>query len=595
MLKRIRDLLSFGTRSRELEDAAPLVTAPPSPEPIAVPAPPVHLGPRVVHQPIPEEDLDPDAVKIVRRLSRFDHTAYLVGGCVRDLLIGRRPKDFDIATTATPRQVRRAFSNCRIIGRRFRLAHVYFQNGKVIEVATFRARDVREPEEFAENGGEGEDGDADLLIRDDNVFGTPEEDALRRDFTINALFYDVNSGNVIDHADGLTDLRRKLVRTIGDPKVRFREDPIRILRAVKFAARLGFTIEAETRAALLATRAEIPKAAPPRILEEINRFCRGGAARASFDLLHDTGVLEILLPELAPAYAEHRERLPELHALLDAMDARIAAGGEVETGWILAALLFPALAERLGFHADGRVQGRRGLQVREMVEPFLRPLSLRLRVSRRDQEHARQILLALQRMVPARQVRRSLVHALVRRPAFADALATLRCLGAHLGGEVAETAAFWAEAAAGREPAAPPQASPGGADAGAAEPRRRRRRGGRGRGRGGETGGAETSAEAAPPVRRERVRPPRTEARPGMPPPWDDNYFFAALPTVPDLGDADPGDRYGATTVAAPAEEAPAEGTAAQADAPENAGNRRRRRRRPRRRRPAGDPGHTTE
>ncbi|HET9300146.1 MAG TPA: hypothetical protein VFO11_09375, partial [Candidatus Polarisedimenticolaceae bacterium] len=201
MLKRIRDLLSFGTRSRELEDAAPLVTAPASTEPIVPPVPPpVHLGPRVVHQPIPEDDLDADAVKIVRRLARFDHTAYLVGGCVRDLLVGRKPKDFDIATTATPRQVRRAFSNCRIIGRRFRLAHVYFQNGKVIEVATFRARDMRDPEEFVENGANGEDADADLLIRDDNVFGTPEEDALRRDFTINALFYDVNSGNVIDHA-----------------------------------------------------------------------------------------------------------------------------------------------------------------------------------------------------------------------------------------------------------------------------------------------------------------------------------------------------------------------------------------------------------
>jgi len=610
MLKRIRNLLSIATRSRELEDASPPVTAPVSPEPITVPAvPAVHLGPRVVHQPIPEDDLDPDAVKIVRRLARFDHTAYLVGGCVRDLLIGRKPKDFDIATTATPRQVRRAFSNCRIIGRRFRLAHVYFQNGKVIEVATFRARDVRDPEEFAEGGADGEDGDADILIRDDNVFGTPEEDALRRDFTINALFYDVNSGNVIDHADGLTDLRRKLVRTIGDPKVRFREDPIRILRAVKFAARLGFTIEAETKAAVLATRGEIPKAAPPRILEEINRFCRGGAARASFDLLHETGVLGILLPELAPAYAEHPERLPELHALLDAMDARIAAGGEVETGWILAALLFPALAEPLGFRPDGRVQGRRGLQVRDLVEPFLRPLSLRLRVSRRDQEHARQILLALQRMVPARQVRRSLAHALVRRPAFADALATLRCLGVHLGGEVADAAAFWTEAAAGREPVplAAETVVAGGTRPATAEPRRRRRRGGRGRQRRDEGGEAEATTEPARPAPdsrrngRERAPAPRAEARPGMPPPWDDNYFFAALPTVPDLGDADPGDRYGAATVASPIEETAAEGTTEAAEAPEGAepaggaGARRRRRRRPRRRRPAGDPGPITE
>jgi poly(A) polymerase len=626
MLKRIRDLLSFGTRARDLEDAAPLTAAAPAaaqPLPAAAP-PPIHLGPKVVHQPIPEQDLDPDAVKIVRRLTHFDHTAYLVGGCVRDLLIGRSPKDFDIATTATPRQVRRAFSNCRIIGRRFRLAHVYFQNGKVIEVATFRARDGRDPvDEVGDNGADGEEVDTDLLIRDDNVFGTPEEDALRRDFTINALFYDVNSGNVIDHADGMADLRRRLVRTIGDPKVRFREDPIRILRAVKFAARLGFTIEDETRAALLATRGEIPKAAPPRILEEINRFCRGGAGRASFDLMRETGVLDVLLPELAPAYHGRPERVAELQALLDAIDARVAGGGPVETGWILAALLFPALSESLGFRADGRVQARRGPQARDLADPILRPLSVRLRVSRRDQEHARQILLALQRMVPTRNLRRSVVHSLTRRPAFTDALATLRALGTRLGGEVAEAAAFWQEAADGREPVAaaaprPPLEEGEGRQEGT---RRKRRRGGRGRRRSGEAAApadgaqevavkpalaataATSSADGAESARRrrngrERSRAPRVETRPGMPPPWDDNYFFAALPTVPDLGDVDPGDRYGAATVATtpPEMDTPDEGGVEEAaeGSPDSA-PRRRRRRRPRRRRPAGEPGGIAE
>jgi hypothetical protein len=255
------------------------------------------------------------------------------------------------------------------------------------------------------------------------------------------------------------------------------------------------------------------------------------------------------------------------------------------------------------------VQGRRGLQVRDLVEPFLRPLSLRLRVSRRDQEHARQILLALQRMVPARQVRRSLAHALVRRPAFADALATLRCLGVHLGGEVADAAAFWTEAAAGREPV-PPAAETVVADGSrpaTAEPRRRRRRGGRGRQQrrdeGGEAVATTEPARPAPDSRRngrERAPAPRPESRPGMPPPWDDNYFFAALPTVPDLGDADPGDRYGAATVASPMEETETEAAgaaeaAAGAEPAGGAGARRRRRRRPRRRRPAGDPGPATE
>jgi poly(A) polymerase len=234
VLKKIKALLTRGSkRLRPETTKAPDTPAPPAakPEPLSV-----HRGPEVVHHPVALQDLDPDAVRIVKRLTRFDYTGYLVGGCVRDLLLDLKPKDFDIATSATPRQVKRLFSNCRIIGRRFRLAHVYFQNGKIIEVATFRARDAAdgapeaaEPEAPGPQGAE--DGD-DLLIRDDNVFGTPEEDALRRDFTINALFYDVNAETVIDHADGLGDLRRRLVRTIGDPVVRFREDPIRILRAI---------------------------------------------------------------------------------------------------------------------------------------------------------------------------------------------------------------------------------------------------------------------------------------------------------------------------------------------------------------------------
>src|SRR5512137_115312 len=192
MLKRIRELFGRRPKTPPLEDAPAPAAGPgtgsrPAPRDAGTPQAthPVHHGPRIVHHPIAPSLLDPDAVKIVRRLTRFDQTAYLVGGCVRDLLLERRPKDFDIATSATPRQVKRLFSNCRIIGRRFRLAHVYFQSGKIIEVATFRARDagdggpeVAEPE----TAPPAVDDTDDLLIRDDNVFGTPEEDALRRDF-----------------------------------------------------------------------------------------------------------------------------------------------------------------------------------------------------------------------------------------------------------------------------------------------------------------------------------------------------------------------------------------------------------------------------
>lgn len=230
--------------------------------------------------------IDPDADRVVRKLARNGYKAYLVGGCVRDLLVGRRPKDFDVATSATPNEIRATFRNCRIIGRRFRLAHVFF-GSKIIETSTFRAN----PRD--------EDDRHDLLIRRDNVFGNETEDALRRDFTINGLFYDVEREEVIDHVGGLRDLDAKLVRTIGDPDIRFQEDPVRMLRALKFAARLDFTLEPATYRALLRWRGEISKCAPPRVLEEIYRLLRGGAARRSFELLVETGTLSVMSPHLA--------------------------------------------------------------------------------------------------------------------------------------------------------------------------------------------------------------------------------------------------------------------------------------------------------
>lgn len=543
MLKRIRELI--GKRAKRPATAAEVSPVEPPVDALAEPPvrPVVHKGPQIVHQPIPEQDLDPDAVRIVRRLARFDHAAYLVGGCVRDLLLDRKPKDFDIATSATPRQVKRSFSNCRIIGRRFRLAHVYFQNGKIIEVATFRARDV--PDDAAPPSGE------DLLIRDDNVFGTPEEDALRRDFTINALFYDVNNGNVIDHADGLGDLRRRLVRTIGDPNVRFREDPIRILRAIKFAARLGFSIEERTRRALRDHRGDIPKAAAPRILEEINRFCRGGSARASFDLLHDTEVFEVILPELAAAYPPDSEARAILAALLDDVDARRGADGrDILTGEIFARLLVPVLA----WPSDGAG--------RDAVDAILKPIALRLRASRKDQEICRQTLLTLQRMVPARPIRRVARQALLKRPAAEDALRILRVVAAARGGMWTEALDAWsapepAVERGPREPIPAPTVDEGEAAPGAPTGRRRRRR------RRGRRGGTAPEGATMPkPVAAPKPAAPRP-ASPKLPPVWDDDYFFAALPTAPpsDPDDA-AGDRYGAAVVVPEASAEPEPGAA---------------------------------
>ena len=229
--------------------------------------------------------IDADADRVVRKLTRAGYKAYLVGGCVRDLLVGRTPKDFDVATSATPNEIKATFRNCRIIGRRFRLAHVFF-GSKIIETSTFRANPRDED-------------DHDLLIRRDNVFGSETEDARRRDFTINGLFYDVEREEVIDHVGGLADLDAKLIRTIGDPDIRFQEDPVRMLRAIKFAARLDFGFDPATWRALLRWRSEISKCAPPRLLEEMHRLLRGGAARRSFELMVETGVLAVLSPYLA--------------------------------------------------------------------------------------------------------------------------------------------------------------------------------------------------------------------------------------------------------------------------------------------------------
>lgn len=234
-----------------------------------------------------ESRIDPDVQKVIKRLTRHGFEAYLVGGCVRDLLVDHRPKDFDVATSARPEDVRDLFRNSRIIGRRFRLVHVMFQGGNLIEVATFRQspRDDGDP--------------AELLIRSDNVFGEAHEDARRRDFTMNALFYDIEAKQILDWVGGLKDVESRQVHTIGDPETRFREDPVRILRALKFAGRLDFGIAPSVYDAIVYCRESLAQAARPRLAEEVLRLMRGGQARRTIYLAWETGVLDILLPELA--------------------------------------------------------------------------------------------------------------------------------------------------------------------------------------------------------------------------------------------------------------------------------------------------------
>ncbi len=255
------------------------------------------IVPRAEH-PISRRDIDADALKVLYRLHESGYAAYLVGGSVRDLLLSRRPKDFDIGTSAHPYQVKKLFRNCWIIGRRFRLAHVRF-GLKAIEVATFRKN--------IPAGSEGEPSEApppstadaaDLLIKHDNTFGTPEEDAFRRDFTINALFYDVGTFSIIDYVGGLQDLKDGLIRCIGDPNDRFQEDPVRMLRAIVMASRLGFRMDDPVVKAIATHRHLMATASPARLIEEYYKILRSGAAEQTFRALAEHRLLDPVTPEI---------------------------------------------------------------------------------------------------------------------------------------------------------------------------------------------------------------------------------------------------------------------------------------------------------
>ena len=309
------------------------------------------MPPRILQRPqhtVSRKAIDADALKVLYRLKNNGYVAYLVGGGVRDLLLGRKPKDFDIGTSAHPQQVRKLFRNCFVIGRRFRLCHIRFGR-KVVEVSTFRRQ--AEPEQ------------GDTLIRRDNTFGTPEEDAFRRDFTVNALFYDIATFSVIDYVEGLEDLENRVIRTIGDPAVRFREDPVRMLRAVALAARLGFTIDRDTAEAIRFLRGEIVKSSPARILDELYKVLRQGAARKTFQMLHDLGLLAYLLPEAEKTISEEGERLlGSLSRLDDYRNAGLATPEDLTNpllmGTLLVPLGVPAAARRLRPARGGRRRRR---------------------------------------------------------------------------------------------------------------------------------------------------------------------------------------------------------------------------------------------
>lgn len=282
--------------------------------------------------------ISPNALKVLYRLHHAGFVAYLVGGAVRDLLLGRRPKDFDIGTNARPQQVRQLFRNARVIGRRFRLVMISFAD-EIVEVATFR----RSPEPPEMEDGETADALAPTVEGDE--FGTPEEDAWRRDFTVNGLFYDIADFSIVDHVGGLADLDRRVIRCIGPARQRFGEDPVRMMRAVEYAARLGFALDDEAREAITELRGEIRRAAPARIAYELGESLKGGSAEAICRGLDEAGLLELIAPEMSVA-AETAGDV-RLWPLLGAGDAAVRAGKRPPEDALVALLLLPLFVPSL--------------------------------------------------------------------------------------------------------------------------------------------------------------------------------------------------------------------------------------------------------
>ena len=277
------------------------------------------------------------ALKVLDKLHEAGHSAYLVGGGVRDALVGLKPKDFDVATDASPETIRALFRNSRIIGRRFRLVHVVYGR-EIIEVATFRA---------AHSKGEGgEIGAAGRIVRD-NVFGSIEEDAYRRDFSVNALYYNIADGSVVDYVGGLKDLDAGVFKLIGDPKTRCEEDPVRVLRAVRLAAKLKFAIEPATLDAMRATSSELSSTPPPRLFEEVLKLFQGGYALRSFHSIREHQLLTYLFPLLEKRLAAGDDKLVTmLDAALQNTDRRVAQGKPITPAYLLAFMMWPDVEER---------------------------------------------------------------------------------------------------------------------------------------------------------------------------------------------------------------------------------------------------------
>jgi len=398
----------------------------------------------------------PEALRILYRLRDAGYKAYLCGGCVRDLLLQRKPKDFDLVTDARPDEIRRLFRNCRIIGRRFRLCHILFGRNDFIEVATFRSlADAPEvPQASRRLKAAAARLPAGLIIRD-NVFGTPEEDALRRDFTVNALFYDISTFAILDYVNGMADLQARVLRCIGDPRRRYVEDPVRMIRAIRHAAALDLTMEKETREAISECRDYLAYSSPARLYEEMLKLLACGALERVYGVLRETGLMENLFPPLAEWLSAHPHEGEERTRLAARwLDAALRDGRTLPPALQIAIFFGPfhaAEAERL--LAEGSAPSGNAALMAAVHQHFdrLRPRILVPRITVSEIAHLMNLMLRLFRVPPVAR------HPLRSRPLFAEAL-EYAAFHARLTGEGLDRINAWATT----EPssASPPSSRP---------------------------------------------------------------------------------------------------------------------------------------
>lgn len=382
--------------------------------------------------------ISPNALKVLYRLSEAGYEAYLVGGGVRDLLLGREPKDFDIATDAHPDDIRSLFRNCRLIGRRFRLAHIRFGR-EIIEVATFRAPHGNILDQESEDAVQNEEG---RIIRD-NVYGTLEQDAWRRDFTVNALYYDIRDFSVVDYTGGLKDLRQGRLRLIGDPSVRYREDPVRMLRAVRFAAKHGFRIEPETEVPLLELGPLLADVAPARLFDEVLKLFQGGVAVQTFELLRHYGLFKVLFPLTEASLAREMDGFPLtfLHETLANTDRRVNDGKSITPAFLFAALLWEPVRLRAVKMRENEDVGK-VLSLQMAAAEVMREQSRRISVPKRFSFPMREIWSLQPRFLNTRGKR---VARLMAHPRFRAAY-DFFCMRAQAGEVDMALSAWWTQA-----------------------------------------------------------------------------------------------------------------------------------------------------